>query len=58
MEKSEFDRLLERYLNDDVTEQERKKVEAWLDISKTKGTGGFELSKEAEEAISQNHRQP
>jgi hypothetical protein len=55
MEKSEFDRLLERYLNDDVTEQERKKVEAWLDISKTKGTGGFELSKEA---ISQNNRQP
>lgn len=51
MEKSEFDRLLERYLNDDVTEQERKKVEAWLDISKTKGTGGFELSKEAEDRL-------
>src|SRR5690606_35527587 len=49
MEKSEFDRLLERYLNDDVTEQEREKIEAWLEISKTKGD--IELSREAEDRL-------
>jgi ferric-dicitrate binding protein FerR (iron transport regulator) len=51
MEKSEFDRLLERYLNDDVTEQERKKIEAWLEVSKTKAGGDVELSKEAEDRL-------
>lgn len=51
MEKSDFDRLLERYLNDDVTEQERIKIEAWLEVSKTNATDSLELSKEAEDRL-------
>lgn len=51
MEKSDFDRLLERYLNDDVTEQERLKIEAWLDVAKTKAAETPELNKEAEDRL-------
>jgi ferric-dicitrate binding protein FerR (iron transport regulator) len=51
MEKSDFDRLLERYLNDKVTEQERIKIEAWLDVAKTKAASDTELSKEAEDRL-------
>lgn len=51
MEKSEFDRLLERYLNDNVTEQERLKIEAWLNVAKTKRADDQELDKEAEDRL-------
>ena len=51
MEKSDFDRLLERYLNDEVTEQERIKIEAWLEATKTKASADQELSKHAEDRI-------
>jgi ferric-dicitrate binding protein FerR (iron transport regulator) len=51
MDKSDFDRLLERYLNNEVTEQERKKIEVWLDVAKTQAAGDTELSKEAEDRL-------
>src|SRR5690606_23358837 len=51
MNKSDFDRLLERYLNDEVTEEERMKIEAWLDVAKTKVADDPELSKEAEDRL-------
>jgi len=39
MEKSDFDRLMERYLTGQVTDAERDKIEAWLDAEKFAGTG-------------------
>jgi len=43
MERSDFSRLMERYLKDEVSEQERIKIEAWLEVRKTDG-GDLEFS--------------
>jgi transmembrane sensor len=54
MEKSNFDQLMQRYLTGKVTEQERIKIEAWLDEQKTDDNTDLELSKEDEEKIFQH----
>jgi ferric-dicitrate binding protein FerR (iron transport regulator) len=54
MEKSNFDQLMQRYLTGQVTEQERIKIEAWLDEQKTDDTTDLDLSKEDEEKIFQH----
>lgn len=53
MEKTNFDQLLERYLTGEVSEQERLKLEAWLEVRKTGGSANLELSKEEEEKLFQ-----
>jgi transmembrane sensor len=50
MEKSDFDRLLERYLTGNVTDQEKKKIDTWLDVAKTQGTG-VHLTREDEQRL-------
>lgn len=54
MGKSNFDNLMNRYLRDQVTEEEKVKIEAWLDVMKTEGGEDLELSKEDEEKLYQN----
>lgn len=49
MESSNFDKLLDRYLTGNVTEQERVKIEAWLDVVKT--SDNLILSPEDEEQL-------
>jgi ferric-dicitrate binding protein FerR (iron transport regulator) len=51
MEKSNFDLLMQRYLAGEASEQERTKIEAWLDVMKTKKTTDLELSKADEEKL-------
>jgi transmembrane sensor len=51
MQKSNFDRLLQRYLNDQVSEQERIKIEAWLEEIKTEDNTSLELTRQDEEKI-------
>lgn len=53
MEKSNFDRLLQRYLSDQVSEKERIKIEAWLEEVKTDDPTSLELTKEDEEKVFQ-----
>src|SRR6266850_5329921 len=53
MQKSEFDKLLQRYLAGEVSEQERIKIESWLEVMKTEDTSDLELSKEDEEKLFQ-----
>lgn len=45
---------MNRYLRDQVTEEEKVKIEAWLDVMKTEGGEDLELSKEDEERLYQN----
>lgn len=53
MEKSDFDLLMERYVTGKVSEQERVKIEAWLDTIGTEDNADLELSKEEEDRIFQ-----
>jgi len=53
MEKSNFDNLLKRYLTNQVSESERVKIEAWLEVMKTEDAKNLELSKEDEEKLFQ-----
>ncbi|HEY0740324.1 MAG TPA: FecR domain-containing protein [Chryseosolibacter sp.] len=53
MEKSNFDRLLERYLAGEVSEEERIKLEKWLDSIKVEDTTNLNLSPAQEEKIFQ-----
>lgn len=53
MDNSNFDLLIQRYLEGNASEQERAKIEAWLDVMKTKDTTGLELSKADEEKLFQ-----
>lgn len=48
MARTDFDRLLDRYIKGEVTEEERKKMDAWLDVVKTKDELDFEFTKEDE----------
>ncbi len=48
MGRTDFDRLLDRYIKGEVTEEERKKMDAWLDVVKTKDELDFEFTKEDE----------
>lgn len=54
MKKSSFNELMQRYLTGEVTEQERIKIDAWLDVMKAEGDGDLELSKEEEELLFRN----
>ncbi|AYB32024.1 FecR family protein [Chryseolinea soli] len=53
MEKSNFDDLLKRYLTGNVSESEKVKIEAWLDIMKTEDTHDMDLSQDDEEQLYQ-----
>lgn len=53
MKTSNFDKLMDRYLSGKVTESERKKVEAWLEVMKAERDTDLELSAEAEERLFQ-----
>lgn len=53
MEKSNFDELLERYLANKVTEEERIRLETWLDVMKEEDTRDMELSPQDEERLYQ-----
>lgn len=48
MGRTDFDRLLDRYIKGEVTEEERKKMDAWLDEVKTKDQLEFEFTQEDE----------
>ncbi len=51
MNKSNFDRLLQRYLEGKASEQERIKMEAWLETMKTEDTTNLELTREDENKL-------
>lgn len=53
MEKTNFDQLLERYLTGEVSEQEKRKLEAWLEVRKTNDSAHLDLSKDEEEKLFQ-----
>ncbi len=53
MEKTNFDRLLQRYLHGQLSESERIKFEAWLDVMKKEKNTALEISKEDEEKLFQ-----
>lgn len=53
MGKSNFDMLMRRYLENKVSEEERIKIETWMDVRKTENTGDRELSKDEAEKIFQ-----
>jgi ferric-dicitrate binding protein FerR (iron transport regulator) len=53
MQKSDFDQLMERYVTGQVSEHERVKIEAWLDVMKTEDNTDLELSDEDEARIFQ-----
>lgn len=58
MKKSNFDNLIDRYLTGKVTENERKKIEAWLQVMKAERDTDLELSDEAEEKLFQKITNP
>jgi len=53
MERSDFDALLDRYVERKVSEAERVKLEAWLDVKKTPEGKKMFLSKEDEDRLFQ-----
>ncbi len=53
MEKTDFDKLLDRYVTGDVSEAERIKIEAWLDVMKAEKGNDLRLSKEDEDTLFQ-----
>lgn len=53
IDKTNFDLLMQRYLEGKASEQERSKIEAWLDVMKTKNTTELELSEADEEKLFQ-----
>jgi transmembrane sensor len=51
MGKSNFNTLVRLYLEGKISEEEKIKLEAWMDVRKTEDTGDLELSREDAEAI-------
>lgn len=51
MEETNFDRLLHRYLHNQLSEQEKKKFLAWLDILHKENHTDLELSEEDQEKL-------
>jgi transmembrane sensor len=51
MEKSNFDQLLKRYITGQVTESEKVKIEAWLDVMKTENSKDLELNRADSERL-------
>lgn len=53
MQKTDFDLLMERYVTGKVSDQERVKIEAWLDAMGAEDNTELELTKEEEDRIFQ-----
>jgi ferric-dicitrate binding protein FerR (iron transport regulator) len=51
MEKSNFDQLLNRYLTGEVSEQERLKIEGWLQVMQTEKKEDLTLSQDDEDKL-------
>ena len=51
MKKTNLVRLMQRYITGQVTEQEKLKIEAWLDVKKTEDGAGMVLDEEDEERL-------
>lgn len=51
MKKTNLDRLLQRYITGQVTEQEKKKIEAWLNVKKTDEGSDMVLDEADEERL-------
>lgn len=51
MQKTDFDLLMERYVTGKVSDQERVKIEAWLDAMGAEDNTELELTKEEEDRI-------
>jgi transmembrane sensor len=51
MGKTNFDELMKRYLTGQVSDQEKSKIEAWLEVMKSEDSDNLELSKEDEEKL-------
>lgn len=51
MEKSNFDNLLEQYVNGQTSPEETRKIEVWLDVMKAEKGNDMELSPEDEEKL-------
>lgn len=51
MEKSDFHRLLERYVKGEVTDQEKAKIDAWLNVLESEKISDANLSKEDEDKL-------
>jgi transmembrane sensor len=58
MELSNFDRLLDRYLHNKATEQERAKINLWLDVRGKRHEEDAELTKEEQEILFQKITSP
>lgn len=56
--KTNFDLLMQRYLEGKASDQERAKMEAWLDVMKTKNSTELELSAADEERLFQKITNP
>jgi len=53
MKPSDFDLLLDRYVDDKLSDAERRKFEAWMDVMKEHKDTNLELSKQDEQLIYQ-----
>jgi transmembrane sensor len=51
MDESNFDRLLERYVSGQVTPQEKKKIEAWFEVRKSRGDENAQLNEQEAEFL-------
>jgi len=51
MKKTEFDQLLDQYLNGTIAQHEKQKLEAWLDMMKGEDTKDLKLSPEQEQDL-------
>lgn len=51
MNRSDFDRLIDRYIANKVTDLERQKIEAWLQLNKTEGNEELELSDDVQQRL-------
>jgi len=51
MKKTNLDKLLERYVTGQVTAEEKKKIEAWLDVKKTEEGTDLVLNEADEEKL-------
>lgn len=58
IKKTNFNQLLQRYLEGDASEQECAKIEAWLDVMKNKYTTDLELSEVDEDRLFQKITNP
>src|SRR6478609_5662822 len=58
IKKTNFNQLMQRYLEGDASEQECAKIEAWLDVMKNKYTTDLELSEVDEDRLFQKITNP